>query len=96
MADKLDDARARADAKFKKAERLSGEAEQARADHAAKARSVDANTARLKALRLAKEADEKAAAAAPPASPSGGHARRGRRKRSSPPLVANPDEVKGG
>jgi hypothetical protein len=62
MADRADEARARAETKFKNAEQRSREGEQARADEAAKAKSVDEKTARLKALRLAKEETEREAA----------------------------------
>jgi hypothetical protein len=60
MADRTDEARARAEAKFKKVEQRSRE--QARGDEAAKAKAVDDKTARLKALRLAKEKTEREAA----------------------------------
>jgi hypothetical protein len=63
---------------------------------------VDEKTARLKAQRLARDAADAAAQeqqpAEPkgrPAKPSGGHAAKGQRKRQ-PPLIGNPDEVKGG
>jgi hypothetical protein len=62
MADRADEARARAETKFKNAEQRSREGEQARADEAAKAKSVDEKTARLKALRLANEETEREAA----------------------------------
>jgi transcriptional regulator with XRE-family HTH domain len=62
-----------------------------RAEVAAKARAVDAKTARLKAQRVAKEAAD-AAAQRPP---DGGHARKPSRKRP-PKLIANPDEGPGG
>jgi hypothetical protein len=58
MADRTDEARARAEAKFKKVEQRSRE--QARGDEAAKAKAVDEKTAR--ALRLAKEKTEREAA----------------------------------
>jgi hypothetical protein len=50
---------ARAEAKFKKQEERSREAQQVHAENAAKARAVDDNTARLKGMRLAKEAADK-------------------------------------
>jgi hypothetical protein len=62
MADRTDEARARAEAKFKTAEQRSQESEQARADEAVKAKAVDEKTARLKVLRLAKEESEREAA----------------------------------
>ena len=46
---------ARAEAKFKKAEEQSRHSQAIAAEEAAKARAVDANTARLKGLRLEKE-----------------------------------------
>jgi hypothetical protein len=68
MADKSDEAKARAEARFRKNEQRSSEAEKAHAEVAAKARVRDENTARLKGLRLAKEhADREAAARAPQA-----------------------------
>ena len=67
MADKSDEAKARAEARFRKDQQRSSEAEKAHADIAAKARARDENTARLKGLRLAKEqADRDAAARAQP------------------------------
>ena len=63
-----------------------------KAEIAAQARTVDNKTERLRALRLAKEADE---AAGKSAKPDGGHTRKAKGK-PPPPLVANPDEVKGG
>jgi hypothetical protein len=78
MADKSEEAKARAEARFRKDQQRSGEAEKAHAEVAAKARARDENTARLKGLRLAKEhADREAAAQAPPTA-----ARKSARKRS--------------
>jgi hypothetical protein len=93
ITDTSDEARkVRAEAKFKKQEERSREAQQVHSENAAKARAVGANTARLKGMRLAKEAGEAAEKAT---KPDGGHARKDKGK-PPPPLVANPDEVKGG
>ena len=82
MADKSDEAKARAEARFRKNEQRSSEAEKAHAEVAAKARARDENTARLKGLRLAKErADRESAAPAQPASAKK-MARKTARKRS--------------
>ena len=59
-------ARDRAEASFKKEERVR-EGAKAMAEHLAAAKAVDENTARLRALRLAKEAADRTAAAAKPA-----------------------------
>lgn len=48
-------AKERADARFKRAEVQAREGEAVRAENAARSRAVDANTARLKGLRLEKE-----------------------------------------
>jgi hypothetical protein len=56
MAEKPNGAKARAEASFQKKEQLAREGDKARAEYEAAARARDANTARLKALRLAKEA----------------------------------------
>ena len=56
--------------RFEKAQKLAREGEKARAEYDAAGRAADANRARLKALRLAKEAaDAEAKAAAPPPAP---------------------------
>ena len=68
MADRSEEAKARAEGQFRKRQQRSEEAEKAHADIAAQARALDKNTARLKALRLAKEAaDREAAEREPPA-----------------------------
>jgi hypothetical protein len=105
MMDISDEAKARRAGRLKQQEQRAAEAEQIHSENAAKARAVDENTARLKAVRLAKEAADKEAAGkvaqAKPRSrraasqPDGGHARQGPQERQ-PPLVANPGEVKGG
>src|SRR5215204_4769090 len=67
MANKSEEAKARAEGQFRKREQRSSEAEKAHADIAAQARALDKNTARLKALRLAKEAADREAAKREPA-----------------------------
>jgi hypothetical protein len=59
-------ARRTADEKFKAQEKRRSEASQAMNEYVAAQRAVDANTARLRALRLARDA----AASAPPAAPA--------------------------
>jgi hypothetical protein len=56
-------ARDAAESSFKKKERRISEGRKAMAEHDAALRSVDANTARLRALRLARDAAEKMAPA---------------------------------
>ena len=63
-----DEARARAETAFKK-EQQAGEGAQAWLEYEAKARAMQENTARLRALRLAKEAADKAAGPARKTSP---------------------------
>jgi hypothetical protein len=58
-------ARDAAESSFKKKERRISEGRKAMAEHDAAMRSVDANTARLRALRLARDAAEKMAPAKP-------------------------------
>ena len=87
-ANKSDEAKARAEANFRKNEQRSHERQQVYDENAAKARAVDQKTARLKALRLAREAETLS-------EPKGGHAPASKSKRA-PKLIANPDEVKGG
>ena len=64
MADNAEEARARAEARFQKEQKKAQESEQGRLDRVAAAEAIDVKTARLKALRLAKEADDAQAAAA--------------------------------
>ena len=61
MATRSDDARARAEANFKKEERAK-EGAKAMMEYQANSRMVREKTERLKALRLAKEAADKASA----------------------------------
>lgn len=95
MADKTDDAKARAEAKFRKEQDRTREADQVRAENAAKAVALDKKTAGLKAQRLARDAAEPQANGPTLSRPSGGHAPTSKEKRP-PKLIANPDEVKGG
>jgi hypothetical protein len=55
--------------RFEKAQKLAREGEKAWAEYEAAGMAADANRARLKALRLAKEAAEREAAPAPAAKP---------------------------
>ena len=64
MADNAEEARARAEARFQKEQKTVQEGEQSRLDRVAAAEAIDGKTARLKALRLAREADDARAAAA--------------------------------
>ncbi|HEY7384178.1 MAG TPA: hypothetical protein VH743_10960 [Beijerinckiaceae bacterium] len=63
MADKPDDARARAEARFRKQEATNRENEKVWAEHAAAAQAADQKRAKLKSLRLAKEAADREAQA---------------------------------
>jgi hypothetical protein len=65
MATQSEEAKARAEAKFNREQQRSRDAEALKAEMAAQARAVDKKTARLKALRLAKEAEDRQSA--PPA-----------------------------
>jgi hypothetical protein len=56
MGQKKDDNRVRAEASFKKKEQQAREGNEARAEYEAANRDRDKNAARLRALRLAKEA----------------------------------------
>jgi hypothetical protein len=66
MGSSPDEVRARAEAKFQKQQKAAEEGVKVRAEHEARAQGVEANTARLKSLRLAKEAADKEA---PPKQP---------------------------
>jgi hypothetical protein len=68
MADPSDEARNRAEARFKKKERQTQESEKVWAEHVAAAKATDAKTVRLRAQRLAKEAADEKAEAQPPRS----------------------------
>jgi hypothetical protein len=76
MADKTDDAKARAEARFRKQQDRTREVEQIHAENAAKAGAFDKKTAGLKAQRLARDEAQRVAAG-PPAKKTG-------RKRSIP------------
>jgi hypothetical protein len=69
MADRSEEAKARAEGQFRKRQQRSEEAEKAYADIAAQARALDKNTARLNALRLAKEAADRETAKREPGKP---------------------------
>jgi hypothetical protein len=62
MAGDPKDAQARAEAQFKKRQKETEDSQRFWAEQAAEARTVDAKTARLRALRLAKETAEHEAA----------------------------------
>jgi hypothetical protein len=93
MSDTSDEAKARAEARFNRELQRSRQDDALKAEIAAQARTVDKKTARLKELRLAKEAADREGREA--GKPDGGHARKDKGK-PPPPLIANPDEVKGG
>ena len=63
MGDSSEEARAKAEAKFQKQQQADQQAAAAKAEREAQARAVDVNTARLKSLRLTKEAADKEAEA---------------------------------
>lgn len=64
MSRNAEEARARAEARFRKQDEAARAAEEAKADREAQAHAVEAKTARLKSLRLAQEAANKQAEAA--------------------------------
>jgi hypothetical protein len=73
MANKSDEAKARAEANFRKQQDRTREADQVHAENAAKARNIDQKTAGLKAQRLARDEAERVEAAkvqTPPAKAS--------------------------
>jgi hypothetical protein len=77
MADRSEEARLRAESNFKKKERHAQEVHKVWAEHAAAGKAADTNRARLKGLRLAKDAaDTEAAAKLPTSKPP----RKGRSK----------------
>ncbi|KQT57116.1 hypothetical protein ASG52_03355 [Methylobacterium sp. Leaf456] len=63
------DAKTRAAERAERSERMAREGAQAMAEHLASVKAVDERTVRLRALRLAKEAEEAAAKAAEPPPP---------------------------
>jgi hypothetical protein len=64
MAAKSEEAKARAEANFRKQQDRTREADQVHAENAAKARAIDQKTAGLKAQRLARDEAERVDAAA--------------------------------
>ena len=66
MSGNPEETRARAEAKFQKQQKAAEEGVKVRAEHEARAQGVEANTARLKSLRLAKEAADQEAAVKQP------------------------------
>ena len=87
MSRTADEERAREEARFNRAQQRARQDEALKAQMAAEGQAVDKKTERLRALRLARDATD---AAAKP-----GHTRKDKGK-PLPPLVADPDEVKGG
>jgi hypothetical protein len=81
-----DQTRDAAESSFKKKERRLSEGRKAMAEHDAAARSVDANTARLRALRLARDAAESAAPA--PVKPAKVSRAKKKIAAASPPVAA--------
>jgi hypothetical protein len=73
MADRSEEARLRAEANFKKKQQRTEEGEKVWGEHLAAGKAADANRAKLKAQRLARDAAEK------PSTPKGA------RKKSRPP-----------
>jgi hypothetical protein len=69
MGGSAEEARARAEAKFQKQQQADQQAAVAKAEREVQAQAVDVNTARLKSLRLAKEAADKDVAAQTKAGP---------------------------
>ena len=63
MGSSPEEARARAEAKFQKQQKAAEAGAKATAEHEAQARAVEDKTARLKSLRLAREAADKEATA---------------------------------
>ncbi len=85
MGDSSDETRAKAEAKFQKQQKAAEEGAKATAEHEAQALAVEANTARLKSLRLAKEAaDKEAEAKTKPAETSGKAKSAATKKKPSP------------
>jgi hypothetical protein len=64
--EKSKEARDRAEAQFQKRERAAREGEAVRAEYAAGLLAIDVKTARLRSLRLARDADDAEAAASRP------------------------------
>ena len=77
-----------AESSFKKKERRITEGRKAMAEHDALARSVDANTARLRALRLARDEAERLNPTPPPVKASPGKKKKKKVAAASPPMAA--------
>jgi hypothetical protein len=77
-----------AESSFKKKERRITEGRKAMAEHDAAARSVDANTARLRALRLARDEAERLNPTPPPAKASPGKKKKKKVAAAAPAVVA--------
>ena len=85
MGGSPEEVRARAEAKLQKQQKVAEAGAEAKAEHDAQAAAVDVNTARLKSLRLAKEAAEKAAEVkTKPVEPSGKTKSAAKKKKPSP------------
>jgi hypothetical protein len=80
LASDTQSSRERAEARFDRLQRQKREGEAASRDYEAQAKAVDDKTARLKALRMAKEEAEREAAANAPPKPA-----KATRKRASTP-----------
>ena len=79
MAGDSQSSRERAEARFERLQRQKREGEAAARDYEANSAAVDVKTAKLKAMRLAKEAAEREAAASAPPKPA-------RKKRTTAPV----------
>jgi hypothetical protein len=85
MSGSPEEARARAEAKFQKQQQAAEAGAKATAEHEAQAQAVEANTARLRSLRLTKEAaDKEARAKTKPAETSGKIKSAATKKKPSP------------
>jgi hypothetical protein len=69
LAETRDNAKVHAEASFRKKEQQLQDAQKARAEYQSAAHALDENTARLRALRLAKEAADREAGIAPAPKP---------------------------
>jgi hypothetical protein len=84
MGDSSEEARARAEAKFQKQQKAAEAGAEAKAEHDTQAAAVDVNTARLKSLRLAKEAADKEADAKTKPTETSGKTKSAAKKKLSP------------
>jgi hypothetical protein len=80
MADRSEEARLRAEANFKKKQQRTDEGEKVWAEHLASGAATDANRAKLKAQRLARDAAEK------PSTPKGA-------RKEKPPTGTKGEEI---